>query len=86
MPTKGSGVGPHLWHDRRVPTPKQGIRIPRDRWEAVQRRAGHRRAAAVINAALVLYLRGELDSLLAPLLAEDEGPGQTPQEPSAASG
>jgi len=68
-------------------TPKQGIRIPDDRYKAALRRARARKtsASAVVNAALVLYNRGELDELLEPLLFPSVDGPQTGHAPSLPS-
>jgi hypothetical protein len=72
-----------------VATPKQGIRIPQDRFSAAQARAraGRTDASKVVNALLVLYLRGVLDDALRPLLfpsltASASATGQDGQAPS----
>jgi len=51
-------------------TPQHKFRIPQPRWEAAiaRARAGRTDVSKVVNSMLVLYLRGELDEALAPLL------------------
>jgi hypothetical protein len=63
---------PAFWQDVRVPTKKQGIRMADPPFKAVQARARTQGSDAtkVAKAAFVLYLRGALDELLGPLLAE----------------
>jgi hypothetical protein len=61
-----------MWHDRSVATTGRKVRIPELRWKGAQGRAARRygtTASAVVNAALVLFLNGELDGLLPEALA-----------------